>query len=301
VADRNTNCRSPLADLLVQGLSDVFEVDGMEEENLTLVISELPSGRLGFSVKLVKGRLMVKLPRDDELHHGLEEDDELLELPVDNLLDPKMFGKKKDVTDDILAILYAKDIATPFQITVARENEEVVERCFAVTKFKSLYAASFRDVSFEDYTRALAQLACGVAAKHLLPQREVDTFLTNLEQGRKASEAIHEVAIRDWTSAETLGHLELCGIVNTVIRDDEMPLLQHAVTFLRALRFSLVRSEGYRSSKICREPKAWPGNNITYRGGVLPTEHLAFFSPGKNYRVPMVLRRLSMRAQHKTS
>ena len=89
------------------------------------------------------------------------------------------------------------------------------------------------------------------------------------------------VAVRLWTSAETLGGREFCSLLNQAIRDDAAGTIAHAVTIAHALNtFCVTRRAG-------GAPVKWPPSHVTYRGTAMPRAHRAFFEAGKRYRAPM--------------
>ncbi len=117
-----------------------------------------------------------------------------------------------------------------------------------------------------------------------------------LETSAHVNEMLDEesyAAQRMWTSGRRLKlpggrEVELCSIVNAVLRDDDATLLQHAVVFLRTLNQLLV-VRGVRSKDAIK----WPAGGVTYRGGGLPRQHHAFYQHMLDtqtiYRVPGLL------------
>ena len=90
------------------------------------------------------------------------------------------------------------------------------------------------------------------------------------------------VAVRLWTSAETLGGREFCALLNAALRDDTEPAVGHAATVTHALNtFCVTRRSA--SAPVVR----WPPGHVTYRGTALPRQYQAFFVAGKQYRAPM--------------
>jgi hypothetical protein len=102
------------------------------------------------------------------------------------------------------------------------------------------------------------------------------------------------VAVRIWTSAERFNDQELCSILNLAIRSDEPEFLTPAVVISRALNmFCITRRVDNAITRWPSGPQVPPAQgqsdeaDTTYRGGGLPTEHQAFFTPGKRFRSPM--------------
>ena len=94
------------------------------------------------------------------------------------------------------------------------------------------------------------------------------------------------IAIRMWTTAETINGVELCGMLNKAVREDVPEVMEAVAVIARAMNFHCV-ARG--PSKLI----AWPSESTTYRGSALPQCHRAFFTQmfkqGTKYRVPMYL------------
>ena len=119
---------------------------------------------------------------------------------------------------------------------------------------------------------------------------------------------IQFIAVRMWTTAATLAGRELCAaieyriltrphggwsvasralryirrcaIINEAVREDAV---DNVVVLVKALNaFCVTRSGGG-----VPRPVRWPDNNRSLRGGGLPPQHRAFFTPGRKYRAPM--------------
>eukprot|EP00961_Rhodomonas_salina_P094987 1278053-Rhodomonas_salina.2 len=71
-------------------------------------------------------------------------------------------------------------------------------------------------------------------------------------------------------------------MLNHAIRSDAAALMPLVATFARTINAQLCT----RSQPLA--PEAWPLTHQTFRGAVLPTEHLAFYQRmrGRQYRVP---------------
>ena len=74
------------------------------------------------------------------------------------------------------------------------------------------------------------------------------------------------------------------------------PLAASSVALIRCAlaRAGLMAAANSRCSQLCvvrrkEKDQKFPPSAITHRGGALPLQHLAFFTAGKKYRVPMFL------------
>ena len=73
------------------------------------------------------------------------------------------------------------------------------------------------------------------------------------------------------------------------------PLAASSVALIRcALARAGLMAANLRCSQLCvvrrkEKDQKFPPSAITHRGGALPLQHLAFFTAGKKYRVPMFL------------
>lgn len=95
-------------------------------------------------------------------------------------------------------------------------------------------------------------------------------------------EQLMYIAVRLWTSAETLRGREFCSLLNQALREDNAASIAHAATITHAINtFCVVRRGG--------NPVSWPAEHVTYRGGAMPRCHQGFFTGGKAYRAPMFL------------
>lgn len=94
------------------------------------------------------------------------------------------------------------------------------------------------------------------------------------------------MAQRLWTSGVSASKrkVELCSFVNAAIRADHEPLMQHVAVLARAINELCI----FRRAD--QENVKFPPKGQTFRGGLLPSEHLSFFAPGKKYRVPGYVR-----------
>ena len=88
------------------------------------------------------------------------------------------------------------------------------------------------------------------------------------------------IAVRLWTSPQTLQNRELCSIFNEAIRKDDKAMMPAVVLFAKSLNMLCVTR---RLSSEVRLPEK------TFRGGALPQEHHSFFKVGKQFRTPQFL------------
>ena len=88
---------------------------------------------------------------------------------------------------------------------------------------------------------------------------------------------ISEAALQLWTSTALFdGKRELSHIFNESIRRDKKKLLKYVLPIAKVMKVMLTARRGQ-----------FPPSGITYRGAVLPREHLWFYKlPGRQYRVP---------------
>lgn len=117
--------------------------------------------------------------------------------------------------------------------------------------------------------------------------RKVQNNLFDIAGSAEFRDSPQALAVRMWTTAERTAEdrtgLELCGILNKALRDDDPKLMEHVCIFTRALNMQMVsRTKNFSHVK-------WPSSNRTYRGTALPICHRDFFTVGKTYRVPMYL------------
>ena len=158
---------------------------------------------------------------------------------------------------------------------------------YAESYFKKVYDATPAPWFAHNLLDAVQQLLAAYCKLHGLPEATGVRFFRDLEKEafRNPNELLAEVpfaAQRMWTSAEKLGksprghrlndipdahNLELCSILNAVIRDDEPTLVPHVAIVARG------------------NAVAPPGPALS-RGGGFDNAHQDFFTVGKWYQVP---------------
>jgi hypothetical protein len=135
-------------------------------------------------------------------------------------------------------------------------------------------------------------------AKRIHPEREqtelendVNEYMTKVQEDAFANDVelkndVGAVAEYLWTSAKThavVKYMQLCSVLNAVIRDDVAEEVEAAVIFFRGINTRRVR----RVNKGDVDT-SFPRNGETWRGGSFRKEHAAFFERmlDKKYRVP---------------
>mmetsp|Transcript_29194 Transcript_29194/g.69321 ORF Transcript_29194/g.69321 Transcript_29194/m.69321 type:complete len:530 (+) Transcript_29194:158-1747(+) len=91
------------------------------------------------------------------------------------------------------------------------------------------------------------------------------------------------MAQRLWSSTSRgCGDRELCSLLNDALRSDEPALMAPLAVFARTINAGLI------TRRSLAGPLPWPPNHETYRGAVLPQEHLQWYQrmAGRKYRVP---------------
>ena len=89
------------------------------------------------------------------------------------------------------------------------------------------------------------------------------------------------IAVRLWTSADTLGSREFCSLLNEALRNDDADAIADATVITHALNAFCVTRRSHGS------PVRWPPEHVTYRGTAMPRIFKEFFTVGKKYRAPM--------------
>lgn len=155
------------------------------------------------------------------------------------------------------------------------------DRTFATSNFKRYY----------DITGAPNQLeVMWIAVKGVLEAYGTHHNLdTNDFFVRLKSEALHfaddvtAAVERLWTSAQLVNYtthkVELCSILNAVIREDIVEQVAHAAVLVRGINMLCVTSS--RLGTV-----SFPPGGQTWRGGGFNEAHRYFFEEGKSFRVP---------------
>jgi len=141
---------------------------------------------------------------------------------------------------------------------------------------------------------AVEMIISAHAAARGVAQADADAFFTRVQRNAALAGGVNEftnpadlmhVAVRLWTSAETLGAppRELCAMLNEAIRTDAEATIGHVAMLCHAINaFCVTRRAG-------GAPVRFPSDNRTYRGSAVPRAPRAFFTHGTQYRAPMLL------------
>ena len=94
-----------------------------------------------------------------------------------------------------------------------------------------------------------------------------------------------------WTSSKkhhVVNGMELCSVLNSVIRDDIEEEIEAAVMIFRSINYRRVRRANVTANINLQ---SYPPTGETWRGGGFRREHRTFFESmiGKKYRVPAFL------------
>jgi len=132
-----------------------------------------------------------------------------------------------------------------------------------------LMAAMFQLISW--YAKQLNRMADGTAYFELVQRNAVTAGGDEAFESKK----VPFIAVRTWTTAEQMeggmgGGLELCSILNKVLREDVAEIMDAAAIICRAINMQCV------CRNIGKHLK-WPVTNKTYRGTTMPREYLLSF------------------------
>lgn len=159
---------------------------------------------------------------------------------------------------------------------------------------------------FTEYERSITHIIRAFAEDRNL-SAHAQPFLTalkssrsNLLLGNPACQKVEDlplsdVAMWDWTTDVTMLDTEFCSMVNWAVRSDNLALSQDVAVYALAMRTILVRYSGFgldrRETSLLEPLPAWfsTWQDVTYRGGALPEEHMPFFTVGRKYRSNMFI------------
>jgi hypothetical protein len=162
-----------------------------------------------------------------------------------------------------------------------------VSHTFATSNFKFHYNKHQAPDRQHKLWVAVDSMLVAYCRHRNIPNQFGDDFGRRLERGAflNAHELLDDVPAaceRLWTSVETMcpGHpLELCSILNAVIREDIDEQVAHAAVLVRGInQLCVTRS---RPGGI-----PFPPGGETWRGGGFDDTHRAFFAVGTLYRAP---------------
>ncbi len=163
------------------------------------------------------------------------------------------------------------------------------------SEFKRIYAESKKPKHQHEVFGSLHLLLVLYVKRKGVPDAAAEHLFERLQQeslqpGAGLDDALGDVSRlgqRLWSSdlklqdVEPDFELELCSILNDVIRLDDKGLLEAAMPLIRAIN-SLCVVRGARPDKELRFPR----ESKCFRGGGMPNKWLEFFEIGLKYRVP---------------
>ena len=165
-------------------------------------------------------------------------------------------------------------------------------RSLASSNFKEVYTSAECPSVQPKLTGPVYELIVGYCKARGISETAGKGFYRELEQEafEHKDELLGQIpaaAQRLWTSGKKLtDEVEFCSIVNYALHSDDGAMMQHVAPILRAINKLLVL-RGVRNSGVVPYPA------LTFRGGALPPEHLAFYesmqAQGATYRVPGLL------------
>ena len=172
------------------------------------------------------------------------------------------------------------------------------ERTFANSNFKRFYVPSKAPIFQHDLLHSV-NTVIKLYARRLNPTLDQETinqgvneFMEKMQHDAFSDNDalennVNAVGEYLWTSAKKhkiLNYMELCSILNAVIRDDIEEEIQAAVIVFRCINSGRVTRE--RALSI--DEQSYPSDGETWRGGGFREEHRKFFRSikGKKFRVP---------------
>jgi hypothetical protein len=238
-------------------------------------------------------------------------------------LDKEIFHVTYAKTDTILAVkenIFAKEPSMPVEKQTLRFHTTNLEdqhtlahygvnkenilllnlqfETFATSHFKRLYPSEPLDFQHK-LLGAVHDLLMAYCAQHGLDPKHAVAFFQRLEREafQHKDELLGELdaaAQRLWTSASQLqgcgnAHAkEFCSILNGALRGDGESgeaLLRPAALLARSINQLCItrRPPGAAGKGMAAFP---PEGGVSFRGASLPTEHHAWYTVGKKYRVP---------------
>lgn len=174
-----------------------------------------------------------------------------------------------------------------------QERLDCATRTLGMSKFKRLYSGLVQDTRqshvrqgqlLESVRNMIVEYAERCGGDTVQADKYFETVQRNALTTGGAQELVTEVdkiAVRMYTTAEKYNGIELCGILNKALREDQV---EHAVVLTRVLNGYCVTGRQDGSQPV--RPLA--GRKV-YRGGSFDPKHRHFFVPEKAYRVPMFL------------
>ena len=171
-------------------------------------------------------------------------------------------------------------------------------RTFATSHYKRYYTAAKPAVFQHELLAAVHNMLKLVAKRTSLTldehdlEKGVNDFMFKVQEDAfkhdtDLKENVGAVAEYLWTSAKThavVDYMQLCSVLNMVIRDDVEEEVEAAVIFFRGINARRVMRRGGIDT-------SYPPNGKIWRGGGFRRQHRAFFErmQGRKYRVPAFL------------
>ena len=182
------------------------------------------------------------------------------------------------------------------------------ERTFATSNFKRYYDDAEAPL-FQHYLLSAVNNMLKLYANRLNPLKNRSTLATHVNEFMKKiqndafkahkdmGEDVGIVAEYLWTSGKihrVVNNMELCSVLNAVIRDDIEEEVKAAVVFFRSINARRVKRVAGRHAV----DTSYPPKGETWRGGGFRLRHRAFYDSmvGKKYRVPGFLATSSKRS-----
>jgi serine/threonine protein kinase len=169
---------------------------------------------------------------------------------------------------------------------------------FADSIFKRQYASLEAPEFADQLLAAVRNLITTYCEVHALPKQKGAEFFQALqaEAFRHPGELLAEVpfaAQRMWTSALKLDgvpdshKVELCSMLNAVIRADTSALMPHAAVVAHGINALCVSARAPTADAGGGQAlRIFPPAGVCYRGGGFDNAHQGFFDVGVKYRVP---------------
>ena len=174
---------------------------------------------------------------------------------------------------------------------------ERVRRTFGTSNYKRVYAGA-KTATFQHYLLAAVNDTLLLYAQRINPSTDQETIIlgvTELMEKIQDDAFKNNAALRDdadalaeflWTSGKkhkVVNRMQLCSVLNAVIRDDVEEEIEAA-----ALIFRSINSRRVERGEKNAVHQSYPLNGETWRGGGFRREYRSFFQSvkGKKYRVP---------------
>jgi hypothetical protein len=174
------------------------------------------------------------------------------------------------------------------------------ERTFATSNYKRFYTGG-RVIGLQHHILSALEKVLTLYAKRivtdeqgkmLIPAEVMRAMIQIQDDAFLHDEAmqydIQAMAEYLWTSSEKhriVNDMELCSVLNAVIRDDVAEEIEAAIMVFRSINSRRIRRNNAGASI---NKQSYPPGGETWRGGGFRREHRAFFERmiGKKYRVP---------------